>query len=186
MIPELKHWKDFTALEKPILSLFKNQRLSTFHLIKPCGFTLIELLIVVVIITILTAIVIPNIRDVNDETKLTVAQTSVRAIQKQIDIHKTKTGQYAATLQIEWFRGYKIPKSPYGPGNGNPVFYASNLAKLHPDFKDNKNHTPYWYNSKNGLVRIRVPLQATNAETLALYNAANSSNIPDLNYTGLD
>lgn len=184
MILGLIPWKDVSAMSKPIRSLVENQQISSFHFKKQTAFTLVELLILVVVISILTAIVFPTISDVSDQTRLTAAQTSVRAIQKQIDIHKTKTGQYAPTLQVEWFRGYKIPKSPYGSGNGTPVFYANKLNKLHPTFKEVNSRTPYWYNSMTGLVRIRVPVQASDVETLELYNAANSSNIPDLNYTG--
>lgn len=185
MILGLKHWKGASAMAKPIQSLVENQRISTFHLKKQPGFTLVELLVVVVIVSILTAIVVPTIDYFGDQAKLTAAQTSVRAIQKQIDIHKIKTGNYATTFQVKWFRGYKIPKSPYGLGNGNPVFYTSKLNKRHPTFKEINSRTPYWYNSMTGLVRIRVPVQASDAETLELYNAANSSSIPDLNYTGL-
>ena len=40
-----------------------------------------------------------------------------------------------------------------------------------------------WYNPNNGAVRFRVPEQASNAETIAVYNEVNQCDISSLSQT---
>jgi hypothetical protein len=58
----------------------------------------------------------------------------------------------------------------------------SRSGKWHPIDKTTANH-PFWYNPANGAFRIRVPRQATNAETLALYNRVNGTSVRALDDT---
>lgn len=61
---------------------------------------------------------------------------------------------------------------------------TSRAWKIEPEFKTPipRAYTHWWYNPNLGSVRARVSEQATDAETLALYNRVNGRSIPSLDY----
>lgn len=104
--------------------------------IKCCssGFTLIELLIVVAIIAILAAIAVPNFLEAQVRSKISRAQSDMRAIQTAIESYKIDNQKYV------WVKNY-FPE-PYGMPEGfykgdtksafgltSPVSYISSVPE---------------------------------------------------------
>ncbi|MEQ9460585.1 MAG: prepilin-type N-terminal cleavage/methylation domain-containing protein [Phycisphaeraceae bacterium] len=151
------------------------------------GFTLIEILIVVVILGILAAVVVPQFSDASEEARVAASATNVRAVVDQIAMYYARHGVYPELIDGDWF--VNDLTSPIGQGLPETVGYdASNNA--------NKWHTTakgvppegipaswggiYWYNPLNGSFRARVPEQATDQETIDLYNRVNNTGVTSL------
>lgn len=146
------------------------------------GFTLIELLIVVVILSTLASIVAPNFYSLGDRGKITAANTTVQNIQKKITAYRTLNDHWPTDIDNSWFIHKKYPRSPFATNyTGNTINVNDSPAKWHPRFKTLGQYPPFWYCRGNGSFRIRVPAQATDTETLELYNSANMSNVTNLN-----
>ena len=102
------------------------------------GFTLIEIMVVVVILSVLGALVVPQIIDKVDVAKVKRAQSDIRAIQTALDLYRLDNFKYPTTEQglqalvkqpadptITNYapHGYlpTMPKDPWG----NPYIYVS-------------------------------------------------------------
>ncbi len=143
------------------------------------GFTLVELLIVAVLLAIFAAAVVPNLTNHDDDARAAAAFNVVRSIGRQIDRNRDSDGNFPARVEVVWFQGYKLPANPLHPDHHNTIQSDNDQTgsgKWHPIDKTTTNH-PFWYNPANGAIRIRVPRQATDAETLALYNRANGTSV---------
>lgn len=150
------------------------------------GFTLIELLIVVIILSIISSIVVPQIVQGSHDAEIATVQNSLRAIQKQLDIHHIKNGSYPTFFDSRWFRGYKLPKHPLNDGSIPEIhYYVASADRTHPVYKvmDRTDHGAYWYNKILGVVRSRVPMQETEEKTLDLYNLLNQSSLTSMSQT---
>lgn len=147
------------------------------------GFTLIELLVVAILLAIFAAVVVVNIEGADEEAGVPSARQAIQVISKQIDLYRQVNGTWPATIDVAWFQNYKLPLNPLAPNHtaniNSDVDGSNNAAKWHPSDKTTLNF-PFWYNAKNGAVRIRVPRQSSDTETLALYNAANGSRVTSL------
>jgi general secretion pathway protein G len=66
---------------------------------KQRGFTLIEIMVVVVILSVLGALVVPQIIDKVDIAKVRRAQSDIRAIETALDLYKLDTFKYPTTEQ---------------------------------------------------------------------------------------
>jgi len=141
----------------------------------------VELLVVALVLVIFAAIVTASMVDADKESKISAARHTVKMIQKEINRHRDVTGSWPSNIDLAWFRHSQKPVNPFVPNHPNDVRSdvdgANSATKQHPDNKTTQAH-PFWYNRVNGAFRIRVPAQATNSETLALYNAANGVNLP--------
>ena len=104
---------------------------------RPRGFTLIELLVVISIIGVLGALIVPNVLDRLDDSKVTAAQTQVGSLMQQLKLYKLDNQRYpsaeqgldalvhkptAGTIPPNW-RPYldKMPVDPWG----KPYQYAN-------------------------------------------------------------
>lgn len=147
------------------------------------GFTLIELLVVAILLAIFAAVVVVNIQGADKEAGVPSARQAIQVISKQIDVYRQVNGSWPAMIDVVWFQNYKLPVNPLVPNHpatiNSDIDGTNNPAKWHPSDKTTLNF-PFWYNATNGAVRIRVPKQSTNAETLALYNAANGTTVTSL------
>jgi general secretion pathway protein G len=103
------------------------------------GFTLIEVMVVVVILSILAAIVVPNIMGSPDEARIVAAKQDIRALESGLNMYRLDNYTYPTTDQgIEalvtrptsppdarnWQEGGyfdRLPKDPWG----NPYQYLS-------------------------------------------------------------
>jgi general secretion pathway protein G len=121
------------------------------------GFTLIELLLVLVILTTLTAIVLPKLTGRSKEAKVTAAKTQIAQLEVALDSFEIDLGRYPTTVEglralVEkpttdaeaWKQPYlrreEIPKDPWGndyiyryPGQYNQFGY--DLSSHGPDGK---------------------------------------------------
>ena len=101
------------------------------------GFTLIELMVVVVIIGMLGALIVPNVLERLDDSKVTAARSQVNSLMQQLKLYKLDNQRYptaeqgldslvhkptAGTPPANW-RPYidKLPVDPWG----NPYQYAN-------------------------------------------------------------
>ena len=137
-----------------------------------------ELLVVVILLAVFAAIIIPNLAGTDDEAKVAAAYKVVRTVSRQIDQNIEPDGSYPANISVEWFQGFKLPINPLHPDHPRTVqddIDGVNPNKWQPIGKTSESY-PFWYNPSNGAFRIRVPAQATEAETLALYNKVNGTN----------
>lgn len=96
------------------------------------GFTLIEVMVVVVILSILAAVVVPNIISQTDEARITKAKADIRSLEQALQLYHLDNSRYPTTDQgLEALvskpsgepepRNYKkggymprIPKDPWG------------------------------------------------------------------------
>ena len=63
------------------------------------GFTLIEIMVVVVILSVLGALVVPQIIDKVDQAKVKRAQSDIRAIETALDLYRLDNFKYPTTEQ---------------------------------------------------------------------------------------
>jgi len=121
------------------------------------GFTLIELLLVLVILTTLTAIVLPKLSGRSKEAKVTAAKTQISQLEVALDAFEIDLSRYPTTVEglralvekptsdaDDWKQPYlrrqEIPKDPWGneyvyryPGQYNE--YGYDLHSNGPDGK---------------------------------------------------
>lgn len=158
---------------------------------KIAGFTLIELLIVLVLLAIFALFIIPQFKGMADDTRANSCSKTLDHIIKVIDLYKLQNGEYPATIESKLFVGNLMPVNPYDP-TADPVFRISatgDPTKLHPKTKTvggASHEGAFWYNTANGIVRARVEAQASNSETIALYNRVNRANVTKLNQTKIN
>jgi len=91
------------------------------------GFTLIEIMVVVVILSVLGALVVPQIIDKVDVAKVKRAQSDIRAIQTALDLYRLDNFKYPTTEQ-----GLQaLVKQPADPSLTNyaPNGYLKSLPK---------------------------------------------------------
>lgn len=63
------------------------------------GFTLLELMVVALILSVLAALVAPNILGRSDDAKIAVTKTQIRNIGSALDLYKLDNGSYPSTSQ---------------------------------------------------------------------------------------
>jgi general secretion pathway protein G len=91
------------------------------------GFTLIEIMVVVVILSVLGALVVPQIIDKVDFAKVRRAKSDIRAIETALDLYRLDNFKYPTTEQ-----GLQaLVKQPVDPTitNYNPNGYLKSLPK---------------------------------------------------------
>lgn len=96
------------------------------------GFTLIEILVVVVILAVLAAVIVPNVLGRVDDSKNSVAITTVQSLTDNIESYRLDTGKYPDELDA-------LMKNPGVPKWNGP--YIRNVEKIPNDPWEN----PYIY-----------------------------------------
>jgi general secretion pathway protein G len=157
------------------------------------AFTLVEVLIVVVILGILAGIVIPIFSDASLEAKAKSTAANVRIIRELIAVHQN-SGEYTLStagwpddIYPAWFKGAVLPDNAWTNSPINVDVVALGSDDFYPADKTFDQYdgaaVNAWYNTDNGRFIMLVPAQATDPETLALFNMANAANATALNQT---
>jgi len=157
------------------------------------AFTLIELLIIVAMLGILAAIVIPYYGESTDAARTEALATNVAHIRAQVIRYSTDSsttlsaGGYPAAIAGSWFRVGQPPDHAWSSQaivvetvNGPSTHYYPAVKTFDPTVVG---AASAWYNNLNGAFCARVPAQATDAETLALFNAVNKSQATSIGQT---
>jgi len=142
------------------------------------GFTITEILIVVVLLGILAAITIPRLARATTDARSSAARSILRAVQSQIALHYAVNGEYPPTIDPQWFVEGKLPSNPFDPDNPISIRYSGgDPGRKHPGIKTTGDRGAFWYHTLNGCFRAYVLEQATDAETLQLYNEVNGCHL---------
>jgi general secretion pathway protein G len=111
-----------------------------------CGFTLIEMLVVLVILSILAALVVPNVMSRPDDARVTVAKADLQAIGSALELYRFDNMQYPTTEQglralvekpatppqpRQWKEGGYLREMPQDPW-GNPYQYRKPGSRGQP------------------------------------------------------
>ncbi len=138
-----------------------------------------ELLVVAVLLAIFAAAVVPSFSGSTDDSKVSAAAAAVKAVQASVDRHYARTGEYPPDIDRAWFQAYKLPNNPYMPAVADRAANLQTISgKIYPTWKSDLRHDhPFWYNTSNGLVRIRVGYQGSESETIELFNRVNGTQV---------
>jgi len=80
------------------------------------GFTLIELLVVLVIIGMLAALIVPNVMDRLDDSRVTTARSDVASLVQALKLYKLDNQRYPTTEQGLDALVHKPTTGPAAPG----------------------------------------------------------------------
>lgn len=153
------------------------------------GFTLVEVLVVVLVLSIIALMVVPEFSNASQRSTATSLQGNVNAIKQQViyQRHETSDGSYPVAILPAWFTSGKLPEHPQNTfGVASIQVYTTDTIR-HPSLKVMKAGVAgaYWYNKNTGDVRARVADMGSAAATLDFYNLVNQSNETSLgNYGG--
>lgn len=103
------------------------------------GVTLIEMIVVLIIISVVAALIVPNVIGRPDEARATVAETDMRSIASALQLYRLDNGRYPTTAQglsaltqrpssppipRNWPADGYVPDLPRDPW-GNPYSYTA-------------------------------------------------------------
>ncbi|SBS32427.1 Type II secretion system protein G precursor [Marinomonas aquimarina] len=103
------------------------------------GFTLLELMVVAAILSLLVALVAPNLLGRSDDAKVAVAKTQLRNIVSALDLYKLDNGHYPSTAQglqalvtrpsgypeaRNWKQGGYLPALPQDPWQSEYLYIS--------------------------------------------------------------
>ncbi len=133
-----------------------------------------ELVIVVLILGILGTVAVGRVTYSYQDSIQVTLQSNLDAVYDAIEMNRA--GPYPTAIDAAWFRGGKLPKHPQAGSAATSVQVVNAPTVTDPTNKVlSGSWAPYWYNSANGEVRVRVGVIGSEAETLAFYNAVNGT-----------
>lgn len=147
------------------------------------AFSLVELVMVVVILGVIGAIAVPRLSGLSERAKEKAAAATARAVQEKVVEYAALEGKLPTAIELNWFAGGVMPKSPYASGTDPRGVQVVNggAGVTEPTLKVvSGGARPYWYNRESGAFRVRVKAGKTAGETLALYNAVNGTDVGDM------
>ncbi len=111
---------------------------------------------------------------------------SLELIQRRIDLQATierenqRTRGYPEWIEPEWFE-QPLPTNPWFDGTRPwiEIASASDRGRRHPRciVAVESNDGTFWYDPHSGVVRARVPAGLMDDQAIALYNAANGTEV---------
>ncbi len=154
------------------------------------AFTLVELLMVISIIGIQAALVIPAMRNTEDTGRLESMASNLRIIKTTVEFHAAardvavSAGGYPTSISPNWFPGGHLPVNLWASRELNIEIVAGPIGEIYPATKTfdplDAGADDCWYNTANGAFCARVPAQADDAATLALFNDVNQASAANL------
>lgn len=101
-------------------------------------------------------------------------------LRSQSDRHSLNAAGWPVAIDPAWF-GDELPMNPLVDTDRPWLEIAapaqSGWRHPRPLFVVDRSTAMFWYNPTLGIVRARVDLQTTDAETLAMYNTANKTSL---------
>lgn len=161
------------------------------------GFTLVELIAVLVVLAILAGVAAPRFFNYREQAQLSAAKGARAALTHAVEQHRINdglengtAGSYPPDLESilmvdsnsHLLNPYHDPRMPVyniDPGGVNKMYMQNKTIESAIQSRWGS----IWYNPNNGRVCFRVPQQANNAATIALFNEVNQANITQLNQT---
>ncbi|MFP4145495.1 MAG: hypothetical protein ACLFV3_10165 [Phycisphaeraceae bacterium] len=149
---------------------------------------IVDTLMVVMLAGVLVAVVMHHQQAKEDLRRQADAQRALEALQEQamyraaVGETQLSDGGHPRRIDANWF-GEQIPRNPLSVRNQPWLDIAEpGDWSLHP--KDpvlsSSDQAGFWYNPTTGVFRARVPRQASERETLRLYNLVNGSAMTEL------
>src|SRR5690625_2815331 len=93
------------------------------------GFTLIEMLIVLMIISVLIILIVPNLGGKSKEVNDKGCDALVSVVQAQVDTYRLETGDYPASLDTLETAGYITKDQKTCPNNKELDYSKGKVAK---------------------------------------------------------
>ncbi|MFG0285940.1 MAG: prepilin-type N-terminal cleavage/methylation domain-containing protein [Phycisphaerales bacterium JB039] len=161
---------------------------------RQCAFTLVEVIAVIVVLAIVAAVALPRYLDFGSEARVSAAKGARAALAQAVvnwRLHDATisggAGAWPPNLE-------DVLSSPESAGMLNPyrnpsqaIYDVDNgaVTKVYMRYKTIEEGVAsgwgsIWYNPNNGRVCFRVPRQATQAATLALFNEVNQGTATSL------
>ncbi len=124
----------------------------------------------------IAAVAVPRIGDFHTRARVQSLAESVRRANMKIVDEWAAEGEFPDTPDAAWFAQGEPQHTLLAGESGVEV--VDDRSKEHPDpLIWASGADPWWYNAANGLFRARVPAQASQGATLALYNYVNGTNV---------
>ncbi len=161
------------------------------------AFTLIELIAVMVVLAVLAGVALPKYFDVSDEAKRSAARGACGALKTAIENWRMNdavvnggSGSFPPNLDqvLETQDGNEL-LNPYwvsgmdvyniDPGGPNKMLVQNKTIEVGLQ----NGWGSIWYNPDNGRIAFRVAEQATDQETIELFNYVNQTSITSLSQT---
>lgn len=164
---------------------------------RPKAFTLIELIAVIVVLAVLAGVAIPKFIDHSEKAKIAAARAARAALVQAVNNEKLNDavitggpGNFPSNLDdvlqsqdsgrfLNPYHDARMPVYNIDRGGVNKLYMQNKTIEA----AVRSRWGSIWYNPNNGRVMFRVPQQANNAATIALFNEVNQTNITSLNQT---
>lgn len=160
------------------------------------AFTLVELIAVMVVLAVLAGVAAPRFFSVSDDARVAAARGARTALVEAVNnwrMHDAVVhgGDGAwppdldGVLSVEGgehlLNPYHHPRMPVYDVDNSP---ATKMYMINKTIESSSNSWgSIWYNPNNGRLMFRVPEQDTAAETIALFNEVNQTEITSLSQT---
>lgn len=138
----------------------------------------------IVILGVLAAIVFPVYRDHQYEARASTMAQVVKTVRSRVKAYRAANGTYPPAIDDTLFD--RPLTNVWGTEANERTIWVSNLPlNLYPSQKTVTSSTAnaMWYNRANGSFCVKVAPQASNAETLELFNLVNDAPVTAMGQT---
>lgn len=153
---------------------------------------IVDLLAILTIATIVAAWYVTRdtgeLRSAAEEASLEVDRLRAAVLlRSQSDRHSLNKNGWPMAIDPAWFAQDELPLNPLVDADRPWLEIAApdqaGWRHPRPIFVIDRSTAMFWYNPSLGIVRARVSLQATDEETLTMYNSTNKTALTSINPT---